>query len=157
MTLTMTCEQFEKLLPALLDEDTAGSAMTPAVRLHADSCVACRALLDELDAIRAGAASLPILAPSRDLWSGVAARIEAPVVPLVEGMQVVRPRRTVTWRSVGIAAAVLVVANVAVAYRVIRRGDTPTESPEIVAAGAGVETNHTPGPAIDPNERWKRV
>ena len=122
MTLHMTCDQLESLLPQLVDDETSASAMTPAVRAHLDGCAECAALLDDLQRIRSAAASLPVLTPSRDLWSGIAARIEAPVVPLLEGMPMHRPRRTVSWRSVGIAASVLLLANVAVGYEFVRRG-----------------------------------
>ena len=52
------------------------------VEAHVASCVRCTALVRDLERIRAGAGELPELTPSRDLWSGIADRIETPVVPL---------------------------------------------------------------------------
>ena len=43
--------------------------------LHRAQCAACRKLWDELESISAEAARLPLLAPSRDLWEGIEARI----------------------------------------------------------------------------------
>ncbi len=44
---------------------------------HRASCAECTALWAELDAISAEAAKLPTLTPSRDLWSGIEARLGA--------------------------------------------------------------------------------
>lgn len=125
MTLSMTCEQFEDILPDLLDADTAPVALTPAVRGHLAACAGCRLLFADLSNARSAAAALPPLVPSRDLWSGIASRIQTPIVPLVDGMEVRRPRRQISWRSAGIAAAVLVVANLVVGYALTRGGSTP--------------------------------
>lgn len=121
MTISMSCEQFENILPDLLDDVAAPAAMTPAVRAHLDACSECRALLADLNSIRSSAAALPVLAPSRDLWAGIASRIETPVLPLVEGTTVRAPRRHISWRAAGIAAGVLVVANFAAVYGLMHR------------------------------------
>ena len=92
----MTCEQFEAVLPQLLDDEPA--ALTHVGRAHLDACDECRALYDDLATIRAQASTLPVLAPSRDLWNGIASRIETPVLPLVDGLEVRRPRRQVSLR-----------------------------------------------------------
>jgi hypothetical protein len=143
MTPSMTCTQFETILPQLLDDASADAAMTPIVRAHLDACADCRALFDDLAHIRASAAALPALQPSRDLWKSIEARIQAPVVPLNEGVEFRRPRRTVTWRTVGIAAAVLVVANLAAAYAVVLRSRSAVRPSEVVASSRAVGTPDT--------------
>lgn len=149
MTHSMTCEQFENILPQLLDDQSVGAALTPITRAHLDGCRECRALLDDLDAIRTTAGALPALAPSRDLWSGIASRIEAPVVPLVEGIAVRRPRRQLTWRTAGIAAAALVAVNLAVTYRLVRGRTGPTQSVAVAdTPHATATTFFTPLPSF---------
>jgi hypothetical protein len=123
MTLSMTCEQFETILPDLLDDDAA--AMTHAVRGHLEACGECRSLYEDLTSIRATAAALPPIVPSRDLWAGIAARIETPVVPLVEGLAIPKQRRRIDLRTASIAAALLVLVNGAVSYTLMSR-EAPT-------------------------------
>src|SRR6185369_16525724 len=115
MTLSMTCEQFEDILPQLLDDDAM--PVPPAARLHLEGCVECKTLYEDLNGIRASAAELPAITPSRDLWSGIEARIRTPVVPMVEGMVTRRPRRQVSLRSAAIAAGLLAVINAGLSYR----------------------------------------
>ena len=119
MTLSMTCEQFEDILPQLLDDDAM--PVPPAARLHLEGCVECKTLYDDLTGIRASAASLPAITPSRDLWAGIEARIRTPVLPLVEGMAVERPRRKISLRSAAIAAGILTLVNAGVSYQFMNR------------------------------------
>ena len=54
MTNAMTCQQFEFLLPSLVD----GEIEMPAdMRAHFDSCAACWSLVTDLRAIEAEAAA----------------------------------------------------------------------------------------------------
>jgi hypothetical protein len=163
MTTAMTCQQFAELVPRLLDEEIEMSA---AARAHIDGCGVCRSLVADLRAIQAGAAALPPLEPERDLWSGIAARIEAPVVPLAGDTLSPPGRRQVSWRVAGIAAAILVVTTTAITYRVMRRiqptptliAGTPDETRIAVtaplvgtkptpAAGQQAAAKRTPAPA----------
>jgi hypothetical protein len=114
MTLSMTCEQFEDILPDLLDDDSM--PVPPAARLHLEGCVECKTLYEDLTGIRSSAAALPPITPTRDLWAGIEARIRTPIVPLVEGMPVHKPRRQVSLRSAAIAAGVLALVNAGVSY-----------------------------------------
>lgn len=80
MTMTpFTCDTFAERLADYLERD-ADAATRAAMEAHASGCDDCGALLAELTAIRAEAAALPALTPSHDLWSGIAERIETPVV-----------------------------------------------------------------------------
>jgi hypothetical protein len=72
----------------------------------------------DLENIRKEAAALPDLAPSRDLWSGIEARIAAPVIPLAARPE--RQKRFVpAW--MGIAAAALIVSTAGVTYLLTAR------------------------------------
>jgi hypothetical protein len=78
---------------------------------------------DELEAIARSAAELPLLAPSRDLWSGVESRIGTRVVALPVEHTATAPART-SWRRLAVAASLLVAATAGVTYSIMRRGDT---------------------------------
>ena len=75
---------------------------------------------DELEAIARRAAQLPLLSPSRDLWSGIEARIEAPVIAL----RASSPPTTLPWRGLAIAASLLVAVTAGVTYSILKRGST---------------------------------
>jgi hypothetical protein len=73
----------------------------------------------ELEAIARAAAGLPLLTPSRDLWSGIEARIEARVVPL----PVVRAEPvpvSPSWRRLAAAASLLIAATAGVTYSIVK-------------------------------------
>ncbi len=91
----LTCAEFESRLQDYLesDLDTATHARMDA---HRAECVDCHALTAELQNLTAQAANLPDLSPSRDLWDGIANRIEAevvefPVTPLPGEVRAVVP------------------------------------------------------------------
>lgn len=104
----MTCDD-----AVLLSGDVLDGSLSDADRarldVHLAGCAACRALLHDLTQLRAEAAALPTLTPSRDLWHGIEARLETPVIPLAPH----RPGRAARWttRQVAAAAAVLVAAT----------------------------------------------
>lgn len=142
----LTCEQLEERLSEWLDHD-----VDPATRMtlerHVASCARCTALVSDLASIRREAASLPELVPSRDLWPGIEARIQAPVITL-DQPRVMRPasargaRRT-WW--LGAAAAALVAVTAGVTYYVtIQRAPTRTIT---AAAPATVRGPDTAAPA----------
>jgi anti-sigma factor RsiW len=79
--MAITHDDFNEQLMAFLEGDLDDAAHA-AVERHAQECAACGALLADLRALRVEASKLPELTPSRDLWTGIAARIEAPVVPI---------------------------------------------------------------------------
>jgi hypothetical protein len=105
----MNCDVFTERLMAYLEHDTDEPTRV-AMDKHALDCGDCGPLLAELRKLRSDAAKLPELTPSRDLWQGIAARIEAPVVPIgirerdsARGIVVVRR----TWRVALIAASLV--------------------------------------------------
>jgi hypothetical protein len=146
MTLSMTCNQFEDILPQLLDDDAM--AMPPAARLHLEGCIECKTLYDDLAGLRTSAASLPPITPSRDLWAGIEARIRTPIVPLVEGMTVRRPRRQISLRSAAIAAGVLALINAGVSYRFLNRPAPKAVAEPAMPAPVAMRTTLRPQPMM---------
>ena len=105
----------------------------------------CRQLLEDIGDIRGEAAALPALTPSRDLWAGIAERIDAPVIPLERSRSTIVVRRT--WARPAIAAAALVIFTAGITHLATRislsRSASPTTSalPRVAAV--------TPAPAPD--------
>ncbi len=129
MTMTMTCEQFEARLPDYLEGDLAGDERD-ALERHAESCARCRPILEDLKAIVAGASALGPIEPSRDLWSGIEARIGTQVVPLGS-------RRAIPVARTLAAAVVLMAVTAGVTWQLARR-DTTTGQPVASQASAQV-------------------
>lgn len=150
------CEQFSNRLADLLERDMDDSTRE-VMESHALGCSECGALLADLRRLRVSAASLPVLEPARDLWSGVAERIASPVVDLGPVRQATA-RRQRRWMRPAAAAAALVVATAGLTYvvtaRVVGReyaqsvvADVPTNTtepvsiqPETVLASVGQES-----------------
>lgn len=100
---------------------------------HRAECGECKQLWAELDAISAEAAQLPTLAPSRDLWRGIEARIGgAPAVAPVRSAP--RWYSSQTFR-LAMAASLLVAVTSAVTWRL---ATSPAPS-EVVAAAPATE------------------
>ena len=112
--MPLDCDGFAAALADYLEGD-APEAVRAAVEAHADECAECRALLEDLQTIRQDAAALPVLAPSRDLWSGIAERIDAPVIPLGSATRTIVPARR-SWARPAIAAAALVVVTAGITH-----------------------------------------
>ena len=143
MTLhTMDCAEFDDRLADYL-EGTLDAADTRAVEHHLASCVRCAALVRDVEDIRASAARLPELTPSADLWSGIARRIEAPVVPLASRVvpNVASRRLLERLRTAAVAAAlVAVTAGVTYTLTVSRGGGTRTSVIASSQRGVGPDT-----------------
>lgn len=102
---------------------------------------------EALEAIARRAAQLPLLTPSRDLWSGIEARIQAPVIALPgapASAPVAAPAR-LPWRRLAIAASLLVAATAGITYTLVARhaaapladaNDTATVDARLPAATA---------------------
>ena len=128
--MPMDCDGFAAALADYLEGD-APDAVRAAVEAHAEECAECGALLADLRAIPQQAAALPALAPSRDLWSGIAERIDARVLPLERpaARTIVPARRS--WARPAIAAAALVVVTAGITHYVTR---SALEKPTAVAS-----------------------
>jgi predicted anti-sigma-YlaC factor YlaD len=104
----MTCDEVDGRLDDYADGSLSEGEFQE-VELHLSSCAACREQERRLRLILAEARALPReLSPSRDLWAGVAQRIEAG-----------RRGRATWW--LGLAAAAVLVGAVSVSL--LRRGD----------------------------------
>jgi Putative zinc-finger len=119
-TIPLNCDGFANALADYLERDDS-PRFRAAVEAHAASCADCGALLADLQQLRVDASGLPTLTPSRDLWDGVAARIEAPVIELgrragVGGRSVQEKRRISAWMRPAAAAAALVLVTAGVTY-----------------------------------------
>src|SRR3954452_15036532 len=110
MTTELRCDEFVDRLGGFLEREV-DEATRASLESHALACVDCGALLADMRKLRIDASSLPELAPSRELWDGIASRIDAPVIPLrsatSEHLTMTRSWRR--WSGMA-AAAVLLVA-----------------------------------------------
>jgi anti-sigma factor RsiW len=125
--ITMTCGELEHRLADYLD-GTIGDAEREAIEAHLATCGSCAAIVRALDERPAAAAALPVLTPSRDLWSGIASRIEPRVLPLAKRGAVWTPERR-RMASLVAGAAVLVAASVMLTVVVIRKPGTMAQGP----------------------------
>ena len=126
---SFTCDQFTDILADFLEREV-NEPTRSAMEAHALTCGECGRLLADLRKLRMDAASLPPLEPSRDLWRGVAERIEAPVIAIGtrdsepgsagsrDGGLGTRWKRR-TW--VGLAAACLVAVTATVTHELTKR------------------------------------
>ncbi|HYD54204.1 MAG TPA: zf-HC2 domain-containing protein [Gemmatimonadaceae bacterium] len=130
----LRCDAFADALSAHL-EGELDPASSARVEAHAARCAGCGALLADLRRIAADAAALPVLEPSRDLWDGIAARIEAPVVAISPDARLPRARRRERWFPAA-AAAALVVVTAGVTYLVTRATLQPAAPTSVAAAPA---------------------
>ncbi len=146
MNRSFSCDQFDAALSNHL-ENALDPAERAALESHAATCDRCRALLAELSAITTGAAALPALEPSHDLWAAIAQRISAPVVALPAAAARRERRSSVRpWYlapvSLAAAAAVLVAATATITMVATRSGRA-LAPPDVVAA-------NNPAPAAQP-------
>ena len=150
-TNTITHDAFNEQLMAFL-EGELDDASRADVEHHAQHCAECGALLADLRSIRMDASKLPVLSPSRDLWTGIAERIEAPVVSIATATPVTafpaakRPVWQRTWVRRAAWAASLVGA-VGIGYL----GATQTRVPvvDVNTFSAAADTGLT-GASDDP-------
>ncbi len=137
MTQQMTCDDFAERLSDFLARELDESTRIP-MEQHARSCAACGTLVADLRALRINASSLPVLTPSRDLWSGIAARIETPVVELTDARNVAPASRRVDRRVwLGLAAAGLVAVTATVTREL-------TKQPSAIVPAANMAATATP-------------
>jgi hypothetical protein len=124
MSMPLNCEQFSDRLADYLEGDLP-QAVRAAMESHADVCASCGALLADITALRDDAAALPALQPSRELWAGIAERIDARVLPL-EAPPARRSLVHRTWMRPAVAAAALILVTAGITYVVTRVSYDPT-------------------------------
>lgn len=151
-------------------DDFAGGELPDTDRLrvqrHLDECGECRAEADALRALLDEARFLPReVAPPRDLWAGIASRLEpkasvdvepaaeqAPGQAAVISLDAHRARRMAAprWMLQAAAAVVLVAGSSAVTRMVMQRESEPSRLPAVAAATPQQRTA-TPPVTADPN------
>jgi hypothetical protein len=119
----ISCDDFAAHLADYLEGD-ASEAVREAMTAHAATCASCAELLADLRQLPQMAAALPPLAPSRDLWAGIAERIDARVLPLdaPRAVQPVLMRRG--WLRPAAAAAALMIVTAGVTYQLTKTSIT---------------------------------
>lgn len=138
---TLDCDGVADALAQYLEADAPDSVRV-AVESHASWCTACQQLLADMDHLRTDAAALPALAPSRDLWQGIAERIDAPIIPLAASRVIdVAPRRR--WMRPLLAAAALVAVTAGLTTVITRA----TFAPAATSLASSVTIAPVPGPA----------
>jgi hypothetical protein len=150
----MTCGEFAERLADYLESDVS-EPMRAAIEAHAASCAECGAILADLREIRTEAAALPLLTPSRDLWAGIAARIETPVVEITSSGRLDsgsrRPSRRVQQVWMGLAAAGLVAVTATITHQLTERSIGPA-SPTVAAVTTPAKSIDTPVVSTTPNK-----
>jgi hypothetical protein len=155
--MPLDCDGFAAELADYLEGD-APDAVRAAMETHTAGCAECRQLVEDIGTIRHEAAALPVLTPSRDLWAGIAERIDTPVIPFERKQSTIVVRRT--WARPAIAAAALVVFTAGITYSVTRTmmstggASTPIDSQHVTAATSSptriVEPPSTSGSTVGP-------
>lgn len=128
------CDRFHERLMSYLERELDGDTHA-WMEVHHAQCAVCAAMLHDLDEIVEQARTLPAFPPSRDLWTGIAARLETPVMPLTpplvtnSDVRSVTPpehplirQRTISIRRFAMAATMLVAVSSAVTWQVARYG-----------------------------------
>ena len=152
MTNPMTCDEFTNRLSDYLDGDVDASTRI-AIEAHAAACDECGALVADLRTLQVDASKLPELSPTRDLWAGIAARIETPVVELKNGGTVDRwnggtekPARTSRlW--IGLAAAGLIAVTATITHELTKRSIAIAPSQRTAAVQPRPDTTRRATPA----------
>jgi hypothetical protein len=118
-----------------VDDEDLSPRERMEIEAHLDTCADCRAVLGELRAVTARAASLVDTRPPGDLWPGIAARIDASggaagIVPFRA-----RARRRITFTIPQLIAAslALMVVSGAIVWS-LRLAGPRTDIPSIVAS-----------------------
>jgi hypothetical protein len=149
----ITCDQLDELLPDHL-EGTLPATQRAAIEAHAAGCGRCASLIDDLNGITAAAAALPTLRPPRDLWDGISARIEAPVIRLdaeSARREAMRggawPHRGLRRSWLGAAAAALVAVTAGVTHQLTVRNMERGGAAAVAAADPASSTGAAGRPA----------
>jgi hypothetical protein len=135
MTHHVLCDEFADRLADLLERDV-DEVTRAALESHALSCDDCGSLLADLRKLRIDASNLTTLAPTRDLWQGIADRIDAPVIP-IHNVSAASAGAGHRWRrrSAMMAAAAVLIAVTATSthYLTVRgRNDAAPQTAAVI-------------------------
>jgi len=149
----LTCAEVDTQLGDYLDGALDDSGVA-AIELHLAGCRACTAATQDFEQIVRSAASLPALAPSRDLWPSIAQRIEAPVVALATSGTVpaagARPSSWRRLRTAGLAAGLVGITALST-YLLTNRTNAPAMASS-AALGASADDSAPGRAASAPGE-----
>jgi hypothetical protein len=129
----MNCDAYRDRIDELVDATLDGAARRE-LDAHLATCAECRALAEDLLAIRRAAGHLPPLTPPDRIWQQIAPRVAAPIVAA--------PRPAPNWRermAVPLAIAAVLLAAVAITsvMRQWRNPSAPSQTPSAATtAGA---------------------
>ena len=140
------CDLMCERLAAYLEGD-----LTPAEQAEADrhlvECASCRETLAALRALSVEASAMPLLTPSRDLWTGIEARISTPVTALGGASAAVRaPRRQ--WQYAMAAAALIAATAGTTFFFMARSGTTAPQVATRTAVPSHDAAATTPAPLV---------
>ena len=110
-SFTINCDVLDERLSEYLEE-TLDLETRDAIEAHEKVCARCSALVSDIRAIAHDARAMPALVPSRELWSGISQRIEAPVVADVFSLRRSRRFTLVPWLMAAAAGLVLTASGV---------------------------------------------
>jgi hypothetical protein len=132
-------------------DDELSSADRAACEAHVAGCAECARVLSELTAVAEHARALPASGPERDLWRGIAARLEPQVLELdARRPSPRRPERAWRWNlglgQLTAAAAVLVAVTALATWFALNRGASRSQ-PVISGTSPPVMAQRTPEPA----------
>lgn len=125
------CTRHIHVLDDLLD-GRLDDARRSELNAHLGECDACRAELESAVGLRAAARELPRgIAPSRDLWQGIATRIEGPADRTVIDLAARRAsrERVIRWAPLAAAAVLLVVLSSGLTTMLLRGGPGGATTP----------------------------
>lgn len=122
----ISCDHAQTLVSERLD-GALSDTQRAQLDAHLDACADCRAVAADLEKLHADAAELPLMTPSRDLWAGIEARLDAKVVS-IHAQRTFQLR--VSGRQLAAAAAVLMAVTAGGTWFVTTRnaGRTPLAS-----------------------------
>ncbi|HEY2026474.1 MAG TPA: hypothetical protein VGG78_05665 [Gemmatimonadaceae bacterium] len=130
----LDCDGFASRLADYLEGD-APETVRSAMDAHAAICTECSAVLEDLAIIRRDSAALPSFAPPRDLWTGIAERLdESVVVPMGAGRSLRRMPRQ--WMRPAAAAAALIVVTAGITHLLTRASLAPASVRSVAARPA---------------------
>lgn len=143
--------ELDDLLDGRLDDRQRSELDT-----HLGECAGCRTELEAAVSLRAAARELPrAIAPSRDLWQGVAARIEAQTDRTVVDLTARRASRdrVIRWAPLAAAAMLLVVLSSGLTTMLLRNGPVGSATTPRVARGTGPTVTPATLAAFHPAEQ----
>ena len=138
------CTRFDAQCGGYLERDLDAAAQA-WMTAHQSACVDCAALVRDLEVIVAESQALPGMTPSRDLWSGIEARLDTTVIPTSAAAAQTRVARTVSVRTFAIAATMLVAVTSGITWRLAGRGDAAGDkaTPAAVASSPAAIADST--------------